>query len=47
MSAPGRMLSRRELLTWAALFLIVTMATLAIPGSSNFMGEFYILNGVF
>ncbi len=31
----------------AALFLIVTMATLAIPGSSNFMGEFYILNGVF
>ena len=23
------------------------MATLAIPGSSNFIGEFYILNGVF
>jgi NADH-quinone oxidoreductase subunit M len=31
----------------AALFLIATMALLAIPGSSNFMGEFYILNGIF
>ena len=31
----------------AALFLIVTMALLAIPGSSNFIGEFYILNGIF
>ena len=31
----------------AALFLVVTMALLAIPGSSNFIGEFYILNGVF
>ena len=31
----------------AALFLIVTMALLAIPGSANFIGEFYILNGVF
>ena len=31
----------------AALFLVVTMALLAIPGSSNFVGEFYILNGVF
>ncbi|HET8592056.1 MAG TPA: NADH-quinone oxidoreductase subunit M [Solirubrobacterales bacterium] len=31
----------------AALFLIVTMALLAIPGSSNFVGEFYILNGIF
>ncbi len=31
----------------AALFLIVTLATLAMPGSSNFVGEFYILNGVF
>jgi NADH-quinone oxidoreductase subunit M len=30
-----------------ALFLVVTMATLAIPGSANFIGEFYILNGVF
>jgi NADH-quinone oxidoreductase subunit M len=31
----------------AALFLVVTMATLAIPGSANFMGEFFILNGAF
>ena len=31
----------------AALFLVVTMATLAIPGSANFIGEFYILNAVF
>ena len=31
----------------AALFLVVTMATLAIPGSANFIGEFYILNGLF
>ena len=31
----------------AALFLIVTMATLAMPGSANFIGEFYILNGLF
>ncbi|MDP9188973.1 MAG: NADH-quinone oxidoreductase subunit M, partial [Actinomycetota bacterium] len=31
----------------AALFLVVTMATLAIPGSANFIGEFYILNGAF
>ena len=31
----------------AALFLVVTMATLAIPGSANFIGEFYVLNGVF
>ncbi len=31
----------------AVMFLIVTMATLAIPGSANFIGEFYILNGVF
>ena len=31
----------------AALFLVATMALLAIPGSSNFMGEFYILNGIF
>lgn len=30
----------------AALFLVVTMALLAIPGSANFIGEFYILNGV-
>jgi NADH-quinone oxidoreductase subunit M len=31
----------------AAMFLIVTMALLAMPGSANFVGEFYILNGVF
>jgi NADH-quinone oxidoreductase subunit M len=31
----------------AALFLVVSMALLAIPGSANFVGEFYILNGVF
>ena len=31
----------------AALFLVITMALLAIPGSANFVGEFYILNGVF
>jgi NADH-quinone oxidoreductase subunit M len=31
----------------AVLFLIVTLATLAMPGSANFIGEFYILNGVF
>ena len=31
----------------AVLFIIVTMATLAIPGSANFVGEFYILAGVF
>ena len=31
----------------AALFLIVTLATLAMPGSANFIGEFYILNGLF
>jgi NADH-quinone oxidoreductase subunit M len=31
----------------AALFLIVGLATLAMPGSSNFVGEFLILLGVF
>ena len=31
----------------AALFLIVTLATLAMPGSSNFIGEFFILIGAF
>jgi NADH-quinone oxidoreductase subunit M len=31
----------------ASLFLIVAFATLAIPGSSNFAGEFLILLGVF
>ena len=32
---------------WAALFLIATLATLAMPGSANFAGEFLILLGVF
>ncbi|CAN5170612.1 NADH-quinone oxidoreductase subunit M [soil metagenome] len=31
----------------AALFLIVTLAMLAMPGSANFIGEFYILNALF
>ena len=31
----------------AALFLVVALANLAMPGSANFIGEFYILNGVF
>jgi NADH-quinone oxidoreductase subunit M len=31
----------------ASIFLIVSLATLAMPGSSNFVGEFLILLGVF
>jgi len=31
----------------ASMFLIVALATLAMPGSSNFVGEFLILLGVF
>ena len=31
----------------ATMFLVVTFATLAMPGSSNFVGEFMILLGVF
>jgi NADH-quinone oxidoreductase subunit M len=31
----------------ATLFLVVTFATLAMPGSANFVGEFLILLGVF
>jgi NADH-quinone oxidoreductase subunit M len=31
----------------ASLFLVVALATLAIPGSANFIGEFLILLGVF
>ena len=31
---------------FAVIFLIVTMATLAIPASANFIGEFFILNGI-
>jgi NADH-quinone oxidoreductase subunit M len=32
-------------LTW--IFLIVAMASLAMPGSNSFVGEFFILTGVF
>jgi NADH-quinone oxidoreductase subunit M len=31
----------------AALFLVVALATLAMPGSANFVGEFLILLGLF
>jgi NADH-quinone oxidoreductase subunit M len=31
----------------AAFFLITTLALLAMPGSANFIGEFFILNGIF
>lgn len=31
----------------AGIFLIVTMASLAIPGSNSFAGEFFILSGTF
>ena len=31
----------------ASVFLIVSFATLAMPGSANFVGEFLILLGVF
>ena len=31
----------------AGIFLIVAMASLAIPGSNTFVGEFFILTGVF
>jgi NADH-quinone oxidoreductase subunit M len=31
----------------AALFLITALATLAMPGSANFVGEFFILLGLF
>jgi NADH-quinone oxidoreductase subunit M len=41
----GGMAKRAPVL--AVLFVIVTMAILAIPGSANFVGEFYILNGLF
>ena len=41
----GGMAMRAPVLS--ALFLIVTLATLAMPGSANFIGEFYILNGLF
>ena len=41
----GGMAKRAPVL--AVLFVVVTMATLAIPGSANFVGEFYILTGAF
>jgi NADH-quinone oxidoreductase subunit M len=41
----GGMATRAPIL--AALFLIVTLATLAMPGSANFIGEFFILNALF
>ena len=31
----------------AAVFLVLTLAMLAMPGSSNFIGEFFILLGAF
>jgi NADH-quinone oxidoreductase subunit M len=41
----GGIASRAPVL--AGLFMIVTLATLAMPGSANFAGEFLILLGVF
>jgi NADH-quinone oxidoreductase subunit M len=41
----GGMATRAPVL--AGLFLIVALATLAMPGSANFVGELYILNGLF
>lgn len=41
----GGMAKRAPVL--AILFVIVTMATLAMPGTSNFVGEFFILAGAF
>lgn len=41
----GGMAKRAPIL--AVAFIIVTMALLAIPGSANFVGEFFILKGVF
>jgi NADH-quinone oxidoreductase subunit M len=32
---------------FAILFVVVTMALLAMPGSANFVGEFFILKGLF
>ncbi len=45
LTAMGGMAKRAPVL--AILFVIATMAMLAIPGSSNFVGEFYILTGLF
>ncbi len=43
--AMGGLAMRAPVLT--VMFLILTLATLAMPGSANFIGEFYILNGLF
>ena len=43
--AMGGMAMRAPVL--AILFMIVTLATLALPGTANFVGEFYILSGAF
>ncbi len=45
LSRMGGMAVRAPVL--AALFLVVVVATLAMPGSANFVGEFLILIGVF
>jgi NADH-quinone oxidoreductase subunit M len=45
LSAMGGLATRAPLL--AALLLIVTLATLAMPGSGNFVGELMILFGAF
>jgi NADH-quinone oxidoreductase subunit M len=45
LSRMGGMATRAPVL--AALFLIVALATLAMPGSANFAGEFLILLGLF
>ena len=45
LSRLGGLATRAPLL--AALFLIISLANLAMPGSANFIGEFYILIGVF
>lgn len=45
LSEMGGLAKRAPLL--AAMFLIVSLATLAMPGSINFVGELYILFGAF
>jgi NADH-quinone oxidoreductase subunit M len=45
LSGMGGIATRAPVL--AALFLIISLATLAMPGSSNFVGELYILFGIF
>ena len=45
LSELGGMATRAPVL--AALFLIMTFATLAMPGSANFVGEILILFGTF